>query len=44
MKFTFRASPNYRDSKSTSEIMKDVTICLLAVLTFSAVWYGVSYG
>lgn len=44
MKFTFRASPNYRDSKSTTEIMKDVTICLLAVLTFSAVWYGVSYG
>lgn len=44
MKFSFHVSPNYRDSKSTSEIMKDVTICLLAVLVFAAVWYGVSYG
>ncbi len=44
MKFSFHASPNYRGSKSTKEIMMDVTICLLAVLTFSTVWYGVSYG
>ena len=44
MKLAFHPSPNYRDSKSTSEIMRDLTICLLAVLLFSAVWYGVSYG
>ena len=44
MKLSFHPSPNYRDPKSTSEIMRDLTICLLAVLLFSAVWYGVSYG
>lgn len=44
MKLSFHPSPNYRDAKSTSEIMRDLTVCLLAVLLFSAVWYGVSYG
>ncbi len=44
MKLSFHASPNYRDSISTSDIMRDVTLCLCAVLTFSTVWYGVSYG
>ena len=44
MKFSFHVSPNYRDTKSTSGIMKDVTICLLAILTFAAIWYGVSFG
>lgn len=44
MKFSFHVSPNYRDTKSTSGIMKDLTLCLLAILTFAAIWYGVSYG
>ncbi|MDD6231017.1 MAG: RnfABCDGE type electron transport complex subunit D [Lactimicrobium massiliense] len=44
MKLSFHASPNYRDSKSTSEIMRDLTVCLLAVLLFSIVYYGVFYG
>lgn len=44
MKFSFHAAPNYRGERSTTGIMKDVTLCLLAVLVFSAVWYSVSYG
>ncbi len=44
MKFGFRPSPNYRSAQSTTGIMADLTACLLAVLTFSAVWYGVKFG
>jgi electron transport complex protein RnfD len=44
MKFSFRPSPNYRTEQSTSSIMLDVTLCLLAVLLFAIVWYSVSYG
>lgn len=44
MKFSFRPSPNYRAKQSTSDIMRDVTICLLVVLTYSAVWHGVTFG
>lgn len=44
MKLSFHVSPNYRDSKSTSEIMFDLTLCLLAVLVFSTVWYSLAYG
>lgn len=44
MKFGFKPSPNYRSEQSTTSIMVDLTLCLLAVLTFSAVWYGVSKG
>lgn len=44
MKFSFRPSPNYRSEQSTTGIMRDVTLCLLAVLLFSIVWYSVSYG
>ncbi len=31
MKFTFKPSPNYRDSLSTQGIMRDLTIGLLVV-------------
>ena len=44
MKFGFKPSPNYRSEQSTTGIMADLTICLLAVLAFAAVWYGMSYG
>ena len=44
MKFSFKPSPNYRSEQTTSGIMRDVTLCLLAVLTFAIVWYSVSYG
>ena len=44
MKFTFSPSPNYHNSKSTSEIMKDLTMCLLAVTLYSVIYYCGSYG
>ena len=44
MKFSFNPSPNYRKKQSTTDIMRDLTIALVAVLTFAAIWYGVSYG
>ena len=44
MKFSFKPSPNYRSEQNTSGIMRDVTVCLLAVLLFAIVWYSVSYG
>ena len=44
MKFTFKPSPNYRAEQSTSDIMRDLTIALLAVVVYAAVWHGVSYG
>lgn len=49
MKFTFKPSPNYRDSLSTQGIMRDLTIGLLVVFAFSLFHYatgenlGVSY-
>ncbi len=49
MKFTFKPSPNYRDSQSTQSIMRDLTIGLLVVFAFSLFYYvtgenlGVSY-
>ena len=44
MKLSFKASPNYRSSQSTSSIMRDLTLCLLAVTVFAAVWYFNAYG
>lgn len=44
MKFTFRPSPNYRKTQSTTDIMRDLTFALCAVLLFSIIWYGESYG
>lgn len=44
MKFSFKPSPNYRSEQNTAGIMRDVTLCLLAVLLFSIVWYSVTYG
>jgi len=44
MKFVFKPSPNYRSEQSTTGIMMDVTLCLLAVTLFAVVWYGISYG
>lgn len=44
MKLTFKPSPNYRSAQSTSGMMKDLTLCLLAVTVFSVVYYGVNYG
>ena len=49
MKFTFKPSPNYRDSQSTQSIMRDLTIGLLVVFAFSLFYYvtgenlGVNY-
>lgn len=44
MKLSFRPSPVYRDSKTTSAIMFDLTVCLLAIVLFSTVWYWQAYG
>ena len=44
MKFSYKPSPNYRNTQSTSGIMLDLTLCLLAVLLFAAVYYGVAFG
>jgi len=44
MKFTFKPSPNYRTSQSTSGIMRDLTLCLLAVLLYAIIYYSVTYG
>lgn len=44
MKLSYKASPNYRSSQSTSSIMRDLTLCLLAVTVFAAVWYFNAYG
>ncbi len=40
MKFTFKPSPNYRDSQSTQGIMRDLTIGLLVVFAFSLFYYA----
>lgn len=44
MKFTYKPSPNYRNTQSTGGIMFDLTMCLCAVVLFSAVYYGIAYG
>jgi len=44
MKFSYRPSPNFRSKRHTSRIMMDLTVCLLAVLLCSAVYYGMVYG
>ncbi len=44
MKYTFKPSPNYRNSLSTVEIMRELTVCLIAVLVFAVSWYWVNYG
>lgn len=44
MKFTFRVSPNYRDSISTGRIMRELTIGLLVIYAFALYYYFTSYG
>ncbi len=44
MKFTFNPSPNYRSEKSTSGIMKDLALCLLAVLLYAVIYYCAAFG
>ena len=44
MKFTFKPSPNYRNELSTVSIMKDLTLCLLAVLLYAVIYYSAAYG
>lgn len=44
MKFTYKPSPNYRNTQTTSGIMFDLTMCLCAVTLFSAVYHGISFG
>jgi len=44
MKFTFRASPNYRDKLSTGRIMRDLTLGLLVIYAFALYYYFTEYG
>lgn len=48
MKLIYKPSPNYRSGQSTSSTMKDLTLCLLAVVVFATAWYstvmGAAYG
>lgn len=44
MKLTFKPSPNYRTSQSTTGIMFDLTVCLLAVTVFAVAYYSAVYG
>ncbi|PKM87589.1 MAG: NADH:ubiquinone oxidoreductase subunit RnfD [Firmicutes bacterium HGW-Firmicutes-10] len=44
MKFTFRPSPNARDTQSTKGIMFELTLALLAVFVFALAFYYVEYG
>lgn len=44
MKFTYKPSPNYRNTQTTSGIMADLTFCLLAIVVFAAIYYGVAFG
>jgi Na+-translocating ferredoxin:NAD+ oxidoreductase subunit D len=44
MKFTFRPSPNARDTQSTKGIMLELTLALLAVFVFALAFYYVEYG
>lgn len=42
MKFTFKPSPNYRDSLSTGRIMMELTLGLLVVFAFTLVLYAMN--
>ncbi|MBR2810461.1 MAG: RnfABCDGE type electron transport complex subunit D [Solobacterium sp.] len=44
MKFTFKPSPNYHTKQTTIGIMWDLTVCLLSILLFAAVYYGMTFG
>ena len=44
MKLTFKPSPNYRSPQSTSGIMRDLTVCLLAITIFSVAYYSATLG
>ncbi|MBR2824810.1 MAG: RnfABCDGE type electron transport complex subunit D [Solobacterium sp.] len=44
MKFIFKPAPHYRSPQSTSSIMRDLTLCLLAVSIFACVYYAMNYG
>lgn len=48
MKFTFKPSPNYRGPLSTQRIMFELTLAIMAVLSFSLYYYytalGADYG
>ena len=44
MKLNFKPAPNYRSKQSTTGIMTDLTLCLLAVALFSVFYYFKAYG
>lgn len=44
MRFKFQPSPSLRMKQSTSSIMKDLTLCLLAVTAFSVMYYSTNFG
>lgn len=44
MKFTFSASPNFRQKQSTTRMMLELTIALLVVYAFSLFYYSSEYG
>ena len=44
MKLTFNPSPNYRNEKSTTGIMKDLGLCLCAVLLYAVIYYCAAFG
>ena len=44
MKLTFKPSPNYRNPKSTTQIMTDLALCLLAVLFYAVIYYCAAFG
>lgn len=44
MKFTFSASPNFRQKLSTTRMMWELTIALLIVYAFSLFYYATEYG
>lgn len=44
MKYKFRFSPSIKSPRSTSQIMLELTVALLAVIAFSLVYYSMEYG
>ncbi|MBR4455044.1 MAG: RnfABCDGE type electron transport complex subunit D [Solobacterium sp.] len=44
MKLTFNPSPNYRNEKTTTGIMTDLALCLLAVLFYAVIYYCAAFG
>lgn len=44
MKFITKAAPNYRDRRSTQDIMLDVTVALLGIALFAVVYNYRTYG